>query len=104
VAAQRASTIIHRRAILAAVESDDWKLAVRILELMPKRSLTPATSCWRNVVTVCAKQKKSRKATALLLDWVRSGRLKLCDPFDKGFATHLTSTFDHRVLYYSIHF
>jgi len=69
-AAQRASTLIHRRAIHEATLSDNWNLAVRILELMPKRSLTPATSCWREVVTVCAKNQKSRKATALLLDWV----------------------------------
>lgn len=102
VAAQRASTIIHRRAILAAVENDDWKLAVRILDMMPKRSLTPATSCWRNVVTVCAKQKKSRKATALLLDWVRSEEYNLCNLHDEADANCLISTFNHRVLYYSI--
>jgi pentatricopeptide repeat protein len=68
--AQRASTLIHRRAIDKAVQEDNWKLAVRLLQLMPERGLTPAGSVWRKVVTVCAKSEKSRKATALLLDWV----------------------------------
>ena len=72
-AAQRASTLIHRRAINEAVSSDNWKLAVRILELMPKRSLIPATSIWRDVVTLCAKEEKSRKASSLLIDWVSTG-------------------------------
>merc|ERR1719253_2098761 len=34
------------------------------------RSLKPAPLVWRNVVTCCAKNQKSRKATAVLLDWV----------------------------------
>jgi len=41
-----------------------------VLELMPKRSLTPATSVWRRVLSTCCKNEKSRKATAILLDWV----------------------------------
>lgn len=69
-AAQRACTLIHKRAITSAVEDDNWKLAVKLLELMPKRSLTPSTAVWRKVLTVCAKAEKSRKATAILLDWV----------------------------------
>jgi len=68
-AAQRASTLIHRRAINTAVQNNDWKLAVRLLQLMPRRSLTPSAWVWRKVVTVCYKNEKSRKATALLLDW-----------------------------------
>jgi hypothetical protein len=68
--AQRAATILHRQAISKAVEDNQWKLAVKLLELMLQRSLTPSPSVWRNVVTCCAKAEKSRKATALLLDWV----------------------------------
>lgn len=71
-ASQRACTIIHRRAINKAVEDSSWKLAVRLLELMLERGLIPSPGVWRNVVTLCAKEEKSRKATALLLDWVRS--------------------------------
>jgi pentatricopeptide repeat protein len=37
---------------------------------MPKRSLMPATSVWRNVVQCCCKNEKSKKATAILLDWL----------------------------------
>jgi hypothetical protein len=73
-AAQRASTIIHRLAINKAVEANSWKLCVRLLELMIERSLTPSPGVWRNVVTCCAKAEKSRKATALLFDWVSSCR------------------------------
>jgi pentatricopeptide repeat protein len=71
-AAQRAATLIHKRAIDKAMEDDNWKLAVKILEVMPQRSLTPSNSVWRKVLTICAKCEKSRKATAILLDWVRS--------------------------------
>jgi hypothetical protein len=70
-AAQRASTLLHKRAINAAVNDGKWKLAVRLLETMMERSLTPSPWVWRNVVTCCAKAEKRRKATALLLDWVR---------------------------------
>mmetsp|Transcript_47895 Transcript_47895/g.101776 ORF Transcript_47895/g.101776 Transcript_47895/m.101776 type:complete len:723 (-) Transcript_47895:168-2336(-) len=69
-AAQRACTLIHKRAIDKACEDSNWKLAVKLLELMPKRSLTPATSVWRRVLSTCCKNEKSRKATAILLDWV----------------------------------
>lgn len=69
-AAQRACTLIHRRAIGKACEDNNWKLAVKLLELMPKRGLSPATSVWRNVLSTCCKNEKSRKATAILLDWV----------------------------------
>lgn len=68
--AQRASTIIHRKAIAKATQDDSWKLSVKLLELMLERGLTPSPSTWRNVVACCAKLEKSRKATSLLLDWV----------------------------------
>lgn len=71
-AAQRACTILHRRAINKAVDDNGWKLAVKLLELMILRGLTPSPSVWRNVVTCCAKSEKSKKATSLLLDWVRA--------------------------------
>mmetsp|Transcript_2511 Transcript_2511/g.3802 ORF Transcript_2511/g.3802 Transcript_2511/m.3802 type:complete len:758 (-) Transcript_2511:370-2643(-) len=70
-AAQRACTLIHSRAIDKAVKEDNWKLAVRLLQLLAERGLVPSTAVWRKVVTVCAKNEKSRKATALLLDWVK---------------------------------
>lgn len=70
VAAQRAATLIHKSAINKAVQGGNWKLCVKLLELMMERSLTPSPAVWRNVVTCCAKNSKSRKATALLLDWV----------------------------------
>lgn len=69
-AAQRACTLIHRKAIDTAVKDDNWKLAVKLEELMVSRSLTPSTSVLRKVVGVCAKCEKSKKATALLLEWV----------------------------------
>jgi len=69
-AAQRASTLIHKRAIQQACRDNGWKLAVKLLELMPRRGLTPATSIWRSVVLSCCKNEKSRKATAILLDWI----------------------------------
>lgn len=69
-AAQRACTLIHKKAIGKACEDDNWKLAVKLLELMPKRGLSPATSVWRKVLATCCKNEKSRKATAILLDWV----------------------------------
>lgn len=69
-AAQRACTLIHKRAIEKAAEDANWKLAVKLLELMPRRGLKPATSVWRNVLQTCCKNEKSRKATAILIDWV----------------------------------
>lgn len=71
VAAQRASMLIHRHAIDKAALDNNWKLAVKLLSIMPTRSLTPSAAVWRRVVTLCAKCEKSRKATALLLDWVK---------------------------------
>jgi hypothetical protein len=70
-AAQRAATLIHTRALNTAVNEGQWKLAVRLLDTMMQRSLTPSPWVWRNVVTCCAKAEKSRKATALLMDWVK---------------------------------
>lgn len=69
-ASKRACTIIHRRAIKKAVETNGWKLAVKLLMLMIERGLTPSQSVWRSVVICCAKAEKSQRATALLLDWV----------------------------------
>ena len=69
--AQRAATLIHKRAINKAVEDQQWKLAVKLLELMMERSLKPSKWIWRNVVTCCAKAERSKKATSLLLDWVK---------------------------------
>ncbi|GKY92248.1 hypothetical protein MPSEU_000196000 [Mayamaea pseudoterrestris] len=69
--AQRACTRIHKRAIVQAVEDgSQWKLAVRLLELMLERGLRPSNWIWRNVVTCCAKAEKSKKSTALLMDWI----------------------------------
>lgn len=76
-AAQRACTLIHKRAIQKACEDSNWKLAVKLLELMPKRGLSPATSVWRNVLQTCCKNEKSRKATAILLDWVSKSWVRL---------------------------
>lgn len=70
-AAQRACTLIHKNAIIKAVDTGNWKLAVKVLELMLQRSLRPSPWLWRNVVTCCAKAEKSKKATSLLLDWIR---------------------------------
>jgi hypothetical protein len=68
--AQRAASLIHKRAINKAVEASNWKLSVKLMELMLERSLRTSPKVWKNVVTCCAKNEKSRKATALLLDWV----------------------------------
>jgi len=79
VAAQRACTVIHKKAIGKSVEDENWKLAVKLLQLMSERSLTPSNATWRKVVTLCAKQEKSKRATAILLDWVKlskEGRAK----------------------------
>eukprot|EP00557_Chaetoceros_sp_GSL56_P002345 CAMPEP_0176486580 /NCGR_PEP_ID=MMETSP0200_2-20121128/5644_1 /TAXON_ID=947934 /ORGANISM="Chaetoceros sp., Strain GSL56" /LENGTH=738 /DNA_ID=CAMNT_0017883291 /DNA_START=251 /DNA_END=2464 /DNA_ORIENTATION=- len=70
-AAQRACTLIHRRAIDTAVKDDNWKLAVKLEELMVNRSLTPSTSVLRKVVGVCVKCEKSKKATSFLLEWIQ---------------------------------
>ena len=70
-AAQRACTLIHKRAINTAVKEEQWQLAVKLLQMMMERSLKPSPLVWRNVVTCCAKNQKSRKATAVLLDWVK---------------------------------
>lgn len=70
-AAQRACTLLHKKAINTAVGDGQWQLAVTLLSMMINRSLKPSPLVWRNVVTCCAKNKKSRKATAVLLDWVK---------------------------------
>ena len=70
-AAQRACTLIHKRAVNKAVMDNDWQLAVKVLELMIQRFLKPSPWVWRNVITCCAKAEKSKKATGLLLDWVK---------------------------------
>jgi PPR repeat len=68
---QRAATLIHKSAIKKAVEDGSWKVAVKLMELMTERSLRVSPAIWKSVVTCCAKNEKSRKATQLLLDWVR---------------------------------
>jgi Pentatricopeptide repeat domain len=70
-AAQRACTLVHKRAINTAVEEGQWQLAVKLLQIMMERALKPSPMVWRNVVTCCAKNEKSKKATAVLLDWVK---------------------------------
>lgn len=70
-AAQRACTLIHKKAINLAFIENNWKLAVKLLGLMTERSLTPSTAVWRKVVSLCVKNEKSKKATALLLDWIK---------------------------------
>lgn len=70
-AAQRASVLIHKRAIQKAAVDGNWKLCVKLLELMNQRGLVPSTRVWRTVVTTCAKCEKSRRATAILFDWVK---------------------------------
>jgi len=69
-AVQRASTVLHREAIFRASQDSAWQLAVKLLELMLERGLIPSPGVWRNVVTVCSKAQKSRKAASVLLDWV----------------------------------
>ena len=69
-ASQRASTLIHTRAIDAAILDNNWKLAVKLQQLMTERSLIPSTQVLRKVVGICAKNEKGKRATALLLDWV----------------------------------
>jgi len=69
-AAQRACTLIHRKAIDTAISDNNWKLAVKIEQLMIERSLTPSTAVLRKVVGICTKNEKSKSATRLLLDWV----------------------------------
>ena len=61
--------LIQKGAAGKACEDNNWKLAVKLLELMPKRGLSPAASVWRKVLSTCCKNEKSRKATAILLDW-----------------------------------
>lgn len=70
-AAQRACTLVHKRAIVKATEEGEWKLAVKVLELMIQRSLRPSPWIWRNVVACCAKAQKSKRATSLLFDWIK---------------------------------
>ena len=65
------SALIHKQAINLACTDSDWRLSVKLLELMMSRSLSPSPNVWKNIVTCCAKAGKSKKATALLLDWVR---------------------------------
>lgn len=69
-AAARACTSLHRQAIYTAATNNSWKLAVKLLELALERGLTVSPSAWRNVVLCCAKNEKSRKAVALLMNWV----------------------------------
>lgn len=69
--AQRAAMLIHKKSIRKAIEEGEWRLAVRLMERMMERSLKPSPAVWKSVVTCCGKSQKSRRATALLLDWVK---------------------------------
>jgi len=69
-AAQRACTLIHRKAIDTAISDNNWKLAVKLEQLMVERSLTPSTAVLRKVVGICTKNEKSKNAARLLVDWV----------------------------------
>ena len=69
---RRAATRLHQRAISRAVQQEgQWKLAVKLLTLQLQRELRPNVVTWRSVVTCCAKARKSKRATALLLDWIQ---------------------------------
>jgi hypothetical protein len=70
-AAERACTLVHKRAIVKATENGEWKTAVKVLELMIQRQLRPSPWIWRNVVACCARAEKSKRATALLFDWIK---------------------------------
>lgn len=69
-AAQRACTILHRQAVFKACQDASWQLSVKLLELMLDRGLTPSPAVWRSIVNCLSREKKSRKATSVLLDWV----------------------------------
>lgn len=73
-AAQRACMLVHKRAIVKATEEGEWKLAVKVLELMIQRSLRPSPWIWRNVVACCAKAQKSKRATSILFDWIKMSK------------------------------
>lgn len=66
-----AALVLHSKAIQNAKEENNWKLGVKILELMSARSLRPNAKTWSTVLSLCAKNEKSRKATAILFDWVQ---------------------------------
>jgi len=78
-AAQKASNLIHKKAVGKASRDGNWKLAVKVVELMNRRGLIPTTLVWRQLVTVCAKSEKSRKATAILKDWLKLSNEGLAD-------------------------
>jgi hypothetical protein len=46
----------------------------------------PATSVWRNVVQCCCKNEKSKKATAILLDWVSLGAATCYQSFEEVYV------------------
>lgn len=68
--AQRACMMVHKKAVQKAVSDGEWRLSAKLLAIMMERSLEPSAFVWKNVVTCCAKAEKSKKSTALLLDWV----------------------------------
>jgi len=63
--------VLHSKAIRNAEEENNWKLGVKILELMSARSLRPNANTWNTVLKLCVKNEKSRKATAILFDWIK---------------------------------
>lgn len=70
-AAQRACTLIHKRAVDKAAADSNWKLCVKLLELETQRGLLPSAHVWRAVTATCAKNEKSKRCTAVLFDWVK---------------------------------
>lgn len=71
---------VHSKAIGDAERENNWKLGVKVLELMRLRSLTPNAYTWVRVLRLCVSQKKSRRATQVLLDWSASARAGECEP------------------------
>jgi hypothetical protein len=51
-------------------EDTNWKLAVKLLELIPRCGLSPVMSVWWKELLTCCKYEKSCKATTVLLDRV----------------------------------
>jgi hypothetical protein len=70
-AANRACRCLHQKGIRQAAVDTQWKLAVKLMTLMLERDLRPSPWVWRSAIAVCAKEKKSKRATGLLLDWIR---------------------------------
>ena len=70
---------IHSKAIGDAEREKNWKLGVKVLELMRLRSLTPNSYTWLRVLRLCVSAQKSRRATQVLLDWSKAAREGDCE-------------------------